>query len=135
MTETRTYRCWQSMIKRCHSSYKQPCQKDYADKGIAVCERWRDFRNFFCDMGLAPTETHQIDRIDSLGDYEPGNCRWVTPSENSLNRKSTRWITYDGRTLAMSHWANELGMSIRTLKARIDYMKWPLERALTERVN
>ncbi len=47
---------------------------------------WRDsFESFWRDMGNAPTPKHQIDRINTLGNYEPGNCRWATSQEQSRN--------------------------------------------------
>jgi hypothetical protein len=52
-----------------------------------VCERWRDFVNFLADMGERPSMEHSIDRIDSDGNYEPGNCRWATRTQQNANRR------------------------------------------------
>jgi hypothetical protein len=56
-----------------------------------VCDRWKDsFDNFLADMGCVPFEGAQVDRKDSDGNYEPGNCRWLSNAENSRNRKTNK---------------------------------------------
>ncbi len=88
MHGTPEYDTWHNMIQRCY------CEKGngyhrYGGRGIIVCESWKmSFESFYAYMGLKPFPKAQIDRIDNDGNYEPGNCRWVTPKENSQNKGS-----------------------------------------------
>lgn len=130
MYRTRIYRIWQHMVSRC-TSEKNDSWKDYGGRGITVCERWLDFRNFLKDMGPTYQKNLSIDRIDNDRGYCPENCRWSTCGEQLVNRRNNILLTHDGKTQALSLWAKELGIPDRTLRSRIMHSGWPVEQALT----
>jgi hypothetical protein len=110
---------WTGMKKRCNNP-KYEHYNIYGGRGIVVCQEWHSFKPFYewalksdYKIGL------QIDRIDTNGNYEPSNCRWVTPKENSQNRRNNKYLTINGETKLISQWAKENGVTIKTLNDRI----------------
>jgi len=80
------YATWVSFKQRCLNP-KNTGYKDYGARGIRVCDRWLDFKNFYDDMFPTWVKGLQLDRKDNDGHYSPDNCVWSTPSQNSKNRR------------------------------------------------
>jgi hypothetical protein len=132
LTHSPEHRSWLSMMTRC--VWSGPERNDYhlyQGKGIKVCKQWNEFANFIADMGPKPTKEHTLDRIDSDGNYEPGNCRWATRKEQARNWKHrNRLFANAGESLTLSEWSERIGISREALRDRIEG-GWPLYRALT----
>lgn len=128
---TPEYRIWGAMISRCYTPTDTTYQY-YGACGITVCERWRkSFAAFLEDMGRRPTPKHQIDRINNLRGYSPGNCRWATRSQQMRNTRRTKFYTCNGRTMLLIEWAEELGIPIQTLRTRLRD-GWSVEDTLSK---
>lgn len=88
--QTPEYKAWSGMKQRCYSP-RCRSYRNYGARGITVCDRWRDsFENFLADMGRKPAANLSIDRIDNDGNYEPGNCRWATWTQQANNTRRSR---------------------------------------------
>lgn len=88
-TRTPEYRAWAAMIQRCENP-KAANFAAYGGRGIAVCDRWKDFQNFLADMGERPAPELSIERKDNDRGYEPDNCKWATRSEQAHNTRVYR---------------------------------------------
>lgn len=88
MNGTPTYNSWVAMKSRCKGG-TEISDTYYASRGISVCKRWQNFKNFFADMGERPEGT-TLDRIDNDKGYFQGNCRWATRKEQVRNRRGVK---------------------------------------------
>ena len=123
------YDRWKAMIGRCEDAGRSDF-KYYGGRGIRICDSWRkDFWQFAKDMLMPPTPSHELDRIDNAGDYEPGNCRWLTSLENKRNTSTVRLVTWQGETRTINDWARHLGMIQSTLLRRLNRL--PVDKAMT----
>ncbi len=111
------YSTWRGMRSRCEQP-KDGSYRRYGARGIKVCERWKSFANFLSDMGSRP-DGASIDRIDPDGDYEPGNCRWATLTEQARNKRSVPLYEVDGVKLSVAGWAERLGVPSRLIDNRL----------------
>ncbi len=126
---TGTYFAWRNMRSRCYNS-NDIGFANYGGRGISVCDAWRDnYDAFVSDMGLRP-QGLTLERIDTNGNYEPGNCRWATRVEQGRNRRTNTLIAFQGQEMPLSAWAERLEISPETLLDRLG--KMPLDRAMTK---
>lgn len=112
---------WYNMLKRCENP-KNKSYRYYGGRGIQVCNRWKDFKNFLEDMGEPPFgHGWSIDRIDNDGNYEPGNVRWATIAQQNDNKQQSVRITIDGVTRTPRGWvtAGVANVTVRTIADRI----------------
>lgn len=104
------------MIQRCTNPNVRNWHR-YGGRGITVVPRWLVFENFLADMGEKP-EGLTLERKDNDGNYEPSNCRWATPMEQANNRRSSRFVTINGRRMTIAQAVRLTGESREALTKR-----------------
>lgn len=107
----RINRIFNGMIYRCYNS-KDKSFKKYGEKGIKVCDEWRNNPKKFEEWSLCNVYASNltIDRIDCDGDYCPDNCRWITNEDNARYKSTTIIIDVYGYMKTGREWAKELGL-------------------------
>lgn len=81
------YVAWVNMNQRCYNPGNTSYDR-YGAIGVRVCEDWRgSYEKFFSHIGRRPARGYSVDRIDPFGNYEPGNVRWATVREQTLNKR------------------------------------------------
>jgi len=83
------YSVWAGMKKRCQNPNNKKYHL-YGARGITVCKRWINFKNFYKDMGPRPSSKYTLERINGEKGYMPSNCKWATSSEQNFNRRPYR---------------------------------------------
>ncbi len=133
MSYTKIYGVWHGMNERCFNT-RCKAYKNYGAKGVVVCDEWKEFIPFYkWAMANGYKEGLTIDRIDSNGNYEPSNCRWVDRFVQNSNTSKNRYIEFDGRTQTLSQWAREIGIERHSLLQRIQ--RHGVEKALSTKGN
>lgn len=127
-TGKRIYSIWIGMLNRCSDKSNGKNRKLYFEKGIKVCERWKEFRNFLEDMG-EPPEGKSLDRIDGNKGYEPNNCRWADYKTQGNNTSANHILTINRISKTISQWSDETGTKANTIVCRVR-RGWPQELAI-----
>jgi len=106
------YKVWTGMIRRCYRPNAGNFYL-YGAQGVRVCDRWLEsFQNFLDDMGPRPSPSHSIDRYpDTNGNYEPGNCRWATPVQQTRGRRVAVRVDLNGQLVPLADACEAVGVN------------------------
>jgi len=127
MRETSTYRSWQAMKSRCLNAECKDYPK-YGGSGVSIYEPWiKSFESFFEQVGPRPIGT-TLDRIDTNGDYVPGNVRWATREVQQRNRHTActwviRGVTFQTCEEAAKHFGVKKQAVWRWVRGYTDYRR------------
>lgn len=127
------YVVWQSIKGRCQRK-SHVAFKNYGARGIQVCDEWSGSYPKFMEWALANgyEAGREIDRRNNDGNYEPGNCRWVTVLTQARNRRNNRLVLAFSETKCVSEWEadSRCMVSGRALVKRLN-RGWESELAIT----
>ncbi|MGL5719817.1 MAG: hypothetical protein ACRCYP_03370 [Alphaproteobacteria bacterium] len=132
-SRTRLYRIWRGMKNRTLNLYEGKDQS-YHEKGITVCDEWlssyETFRDWAIENGYKKELT--IDRINPMGHYAPGNCRFTTMKVQQNNRTNNKRITAWGESKTLAQWLGDPRCQIgrESLKCRLNF-GWNAELAIS----
>ena len=113
---TTEYLAWINMRQRCFNQKHSDFHR-YGGRGIMICPQWDSPVKFIEDMGLKPSDSHELDRIDNDKGYSKENCRWVKHTPQMRNTRLAKiWYVNNVRYESLSHAAKELNTTINTIK-------------------
>lgn len=132
--DNQLYGRWSAMKQRCFNPNNKKFPR-YGGRGITIVDEWLDFHEFekwAKENGYQKELT--LDRIDTDGDYEPSNCRWVNQSIQQNNRNNNRIIEYEGKEYTLAELSDLHHMNSATLAQRLD-KGMSIKKALNKKIN
>jgi hypothetical protein len=130
---SKLYKIWNGMRQRCYDE-NNIGWLDYGGRGISMCKEWDDFI-VFRDWALANgyEDGLEIDRFpNNDGNYEPGNCRWVTHTRNQRNKRTSRIVAAFGESKCVADWLDDARCVVkRTILYSRIRRGWEPEKAIT----
>ena len=121
------YKTWNNITQR---AKKHKCYKH-----VEVCDDWLTFVNFYnwsiknnWEKGLT------IDRINSLGNYEPENCRWVTMKVQLRNQNRNRYFKYNNENVLLQDLCDRHNVNRNTFNKRLR-LGWDVKKIIETPIN
>jgi hypothetical protein len=116
------------MVARCENSN---CVGfiNYGGRGITIDPKLRTFEGFYAVLGDRPLGL-TLDRIDNNKGYSAENVRWADRKTQMRNKRSNRFVTYQGKTQLLIDWSEQVGISRLCIFKRLQ-RGWPVAKTLS----
>jgi len=131
----RLYTTWANMKYRCNNK-NSDFYYCYGERGIKVCDEWANSYVLFKKWALENSynDSLSIERKDVNGNYSPDNCCFIPVNNQAFNKRSTRYVIFNGARISLAALAKQIKMPYCVLKSRIK-LEWDIARATTESIN
>src|SRR5262245_46494190 len=127
------YSRWCAMKTRCGNPNAQHFAY-YGGRGIQVCQEWLECFEAFAAWArrVGYRDGLLLDRNNNQLGYDPNNCRWVTDTESSRNRRNVIHVEAFGEIKVMKAWAADPRCAVPwgTLRGRLESGYWSAEEAI-----
>lgn len=132
-SNTRLFHRWMDIKHRCYNP-KDKYYSIYGGRGIVVCEEWLNSFESFRDWAIQNgyTDDLTIDRINTNGNYEPSNCRWVSFREQANNTRRNRIVEYHGEKDTLTNMCRKLNVSPKIIYGRMKNGRRTFEQAVDD---
>lgn len=136
MSNTRLYREWASIKRRCYTVSDKSYQ-DYGARGIRMCEEWKSSFESFMEWALnnGYDDSLTIERVNVDEGYSPDNCTWIPWEQQQGNRRNCYAFEYNGEIKNLAEWCRELNLPYSLIHNRITKLGWSFEKAIKEPVD
>lgn len=120
LSEHPLYHVFNTMKQRCYNSNSEDYYL-YGARNIIICDEWlKDFLDFYnWAMNSGYQQGLEIDRIDTNGNYEPINCRWVDDIDQANNTSRNINITIDNITKTFAEWCRFYNKKTSVVRNRV----------------
>lgn len=122
------YMAYYDARRRCTNPYHLTNKINYKNKGVKFL--FNSFEEFINHIGPRLKGT-SLDRINNDGNYEIGNVRWASPTQQCQNKSNNKFFTFNGKTLCAAEWDKRLGLANGSVARRINKYNWSIEKALS----
>lgn len=125
------YGAWARMKQRCNGTSNAKDAKNYVERDISYDPAWERFENFLNDMNAGWQKGLTLDRIDNNAGYSKENCRWANRKTQAINRRNTRFFSFNGEERTLTDWSPIVKVARSTLAVRFYNYGWSIEKTLS----
>lgn len=120
-TKTPEYQIFAGAKARCSNSKRKEFSS-YGGRGIKFL--FSSFEQFLEVLGPRPDSSFSLERINNDGNYEPGNVKWATKSEQQNNKSTNKVIVIGDQSHTLTEWAIKNSIKPTTALSRINRCNW-----------